>query len=74
MQIKTKLVGLVPKMNSNMNDQLDPPFIEEELWTSVFQMCPTKVLGPNGLPIAFFFKALGLSKVWCHLYLPLYLE
>lgn len=52
-------------MNSDMNDQLDLPFIEEELWTSLSEMCPTKVRGPDRLPIAFFLflKALGLSNV-----------
>lgn len=68
MQIGTTLAGLVPKVNLEMNGQLDMPFIEEEISTSLSQMCPTKAPRPNGLPTAFFLKVLGLSKAWCHFY------
>ena len=54
MQIGAALAGLVPKVNLDMNGQLDMPFIKEEISASLSQMCPTKAPRPNGLPAAFF--------------------
>ena len=47
---------MTPKVNSEMNDLLEQPFTAEEVTTSLFQMCPTKAPGPDGLQAVFFQK------------------
>lgn len=56
MQIEIALAGLKPRVNAEMNEQLDMPFTEEVVLTVLSQMCPTKALGLDGLPAAFFQK------------------
>lgn len=72
-QIETTIAGLVPKMNSDMKDQPDLPFTKEEL-----QHLFPKYDQPKPLDLMdcqqHFFKSIGLSKAYCHLYLSLYLE
>lgn len=33
-----------------MNEELNQPFAEKEVTTALVQMCPTKVVGPDGKP------------------------
>ncbi|KAH9800272.1 hypothetical protein KPL71_000599 [Citrus sinensis] len=54
--INAALQGMTPKVNSEMNDLLEQPFTTEEVTTSLFQMCPTKAPGPDGLQAVFFQK------------------
>jgi hypothetical protein len=42
-----------------MNEVLLKPFVEEEVWTTLFQMAPLKALGSDGLNAGFFQKKLG---------------
>jgi hypothetical protein len=42
-----------------MNEVLLKPFVEEEVWTTLFQMAPLKALGSNRLNAGFFQKKLG---------------
>ena len=49
------MLNTVPtKVTPDMNDQLLAPFTEKEVKEALFQMFPTKVLGPDGLPAHFF--------------------
>lgn len=56
MQIEIALVGLKPRVNAEMNKQLNMPFTEKEVLTVLSQMYPTKAPGLDGLPAAFFQK------------------
>lgn len=56
MQIEIALAGLKPRVNAEMNEQLDMPFTEEVVLTALSQMCPTKAPGLDGLPATFFQK------------------
>ena len=62
MQIEAALEGLKPKVDSKMNNHLDKLFTEEEIATSLSQMCPTKALKLDGLPATFFQKYWGSVK------------
>ena len=49
------VLNTVPtKLTPEMNDQLLAPFTEKEVKEALFQMFPTKVPGPDGLPSHFF--------------------
>lgn len=56
MQIEAALTHLEPKVNAEMNEQLDMSFTEEEVSMALSQMGQTKAPGPDGLPAGFFQK------------------
>ena len=54
--MEAALAGIHPKISNEMNEDLEQPFTEEEISTTLAQMCPTKALSPDGLPAVFFQK------------------
>lgn len=54
--METALQGLSRKVTEETNGQLEDPFTLEEIATALSQMCPTKALGPDGLPTVYFQK------------------
>lgn len=47
-------MGLRAKISKAMNDDLSKNFIVDEEYKALSQMHPTKVIGPDGMPLAFF--------------------
>lgn len=65
----TDIQGLIPKVNSEMNNLLEQAFTAENIELDLSKMCPTKALGPDGLQAVFFqkhWKAVkeGVTKTW----------
>lgn len=53
-QIEEALKKLLPQVTPDMNAQLEESFTLEDIENALSQMCQTKALGPDGLPVAFF--------------------
>ena len=53
-QMDTALEGMILKVTKEMNDILAKPFTAEAILEALTYMCPTKVPGPDGLPVVFF--------------------
>lgn len=50
-----KILEAVPqKVNQNINDELCKPYTDEGIQDALFQMGPTKALGPDGFPAIFY--------------------
>ncbi|XP_024164283.1 uncharacterized protein LOC112171314 [Rosa chinensis] len=45
-----------PKVSREMNEQLTAPYLDEEIKKTLFQMHPSKSLGPDGMSPCFFQK------------------
>ena len=43
-----------PKVTEQMNEELDKPYIAEEVKTALFQMASSKALGVDGFTTGFF--------------------
>jgi hypothetical protein len=57
-----QVLNSVPvKVTTAMNEALIVPF-EEEIKETLFQMFPTKALGPDGFPAHFFSSVIGLVR------------
>ncbi|XP_062028960.1 uncharacterized protein LOC133744958 [Rosa rugosa] len=52
--MNTILEAIQPSVTPTMNDQLCSEYTEEEIRCALFQMYPTKSLGPDGMPPLFF--------------------
>lgn len=50
----TNLTDLPRRVTGEMNNFLDHKFMEEDVSNALTHMFPTKALGPDGLPAAFF--------------------
>ena len=50
------LCHIMPKVSEEMNIALECPFMDEEIKCAVFQMHPTKALGPDGMSPGFYQK------------------
>lgn len=63
--IETMLECVENVIEQHMNESLRVPFIAEEIRTTVFDMHPSKALGPNGFTALFscYIKSYGLSLV-----------
>lgn len=55
-QVAATLSRITLRVSNDMNDQLDKPFLAEEVVKALSQMCPIKAPGPNGLPTVFYQK------------------
>lgn len=60
--IEEVLSHVPTKVTPEMNATLLSAYIETEVKEALFQMCPTKALGPDGFPAHFFQK--HLAYVW----------
>ena len=54
--MEAALKGITPRVSEDMNESLEKPFTVEEVTEALNQMCPTKMPGPDGLPVAFYQK------------------
>ena len=55
-QLEVVLQNMPRKVTDEMNEELDIPFIVEEISAALSQMCPIKAPEPDGVPVAFFQK------------------
>lgn len=61
-QLDAALEEIAPRVTEKINDQLQQPFTEEEIFEALSHMCPTKAPGPNGFPAAFYQKYWKMIK------------
>lgn len=55
----------IQKIENQINNILcymDQPFTAKEIIDALAQMCPTKALGPDGLPVVFLSETLEFSQ------------
>lgn len=57
--IDAVLEAIPEKVTEEMNEALCREYTNDEIRTALFQMGPTKALGPDGFPTFFLSKTLG---------------
>lgn len=56
------LVDLAAKVTREIGSYMDQPFTAKEIIDVLVQMCPTKALGPDGLPVVFLSETFEFSQ------------
>lgn len=61
-QLNATLVDLTANVTREIGSYMDKPFTAKEIIDALAQMCPTKALGPDGLPVVFLSETFEFSQ------------